>query len=67
MPGDRQHDVTGMSSPELQRARRDLQVSLSLALPGSAVREPILAHMSAIDTELERRSGWDYTGMVKPR
>jgi hypothetical protein len=60
MPADRVHDVTGMTSPELQRARRDLQVSLSLAMPGSAIREPILAHMSAIDVELERRTGWDY-------
>ena len=55
MPPDRPHDVSGMTSPELQRARRDLQVSLSLAVPGSALREPILAHMDAIDVELERR------------
>jgi hypothetical protein len=60
VPADRPHDVTGMTSPELQRARRDLQVSLSLSVPGSAVREPILTHLSAIDLELERRSGWDY-------
>ena len=60
VPPERPHDVSGMTSPELQRARRDLQVSLSLAMPGSAIREPILARMSAIDTELERRAGWDY-------
>lgn len=60
MPGDRDHDVTGMTSPELQRARRDLMVSLSLSVPGSAVREPILSQMTAIDMELDRRSGWNY-------
>jgi hypothetical protein len=35
-------------------------VSLSLAMPGSAIREPIITQMTAIDVELERRSGWDY-------
>jgi LmbE family N-acetylglucosaminyl deacetylase len=38
---DRDHDVSGMTSPELERARRDLQVSLALAFPGSPVRVPI--------------------------
>lgn len=56
MPGDRQHDVSGMTSPELQRARRDLQVSLSLSLPDSPVRMPILEHMTAIDAELAGRT-----------
>jgi hypothetical protein len=31
----RAHDVSGMTSVELQRARRDLEVSLALAFPGS--------------------------------
>lgn len=62
MPPDRPHDVTAMTSPELQRVRRDLQVSLALAFPGSPMREPILAQMDAIDVELERRTGWDYRG-----
>lgn len=55
MPGDRLHDVSGMTSPELERARRDLEVSLALAFPGSPVRVPILAHLSAIDAELDQR------------
>ncbi|MGH3192717.1 MAG: hypothetical protein ACRDPY_29580 [Streptosporangiaceae bacterium] len=55
----RVHDVNGMTASELERARRDLQVSLSLAWPGSPVREPILAHMSAIDAELARQAGRD--------
>ena len=61
MPADRDHDVSGMTGDQLQRARRDLQVSLALAFPGSPVRVSILAHLTAIDEELERRSGWDCT------
>ena len=57
MPPDRPHDVSGMTAGELERARRDLQVSLSLAFPGSPVREPILAQMSAVDSELAGRTG----------
>jgi hypothetical protein len=57
MPPDRPHDVSGMTSPELQRAQRDLEVSLALAFPGSPVRGPILEHLSAINTELTSREG----------
>lgn len=66
MPADRPHDVTGMTSPELQRARRHLQVSLALAFPGSPVRVPILEELTAIDTELERRSGLQLSGSPFP-
>ena len=56
----RDHDVSGLTAGELERARRGLQVSLALAAPGSPVRAPILAHMSAIDAELaERAAGPD--------
>jgi hypothetical protein len=48
MPDDRVHDVSAMTDSELERARRHLMVSLSLAFPGSPAREPILAHISAI-------------------
>jgi hypothetical protein len=44
-----------MTSDELQRARRDLEVSLALAFPRSPVRAPILAHLAAIDAELDQR------------
>jgi hypothetical protein len=44
-----------LTAAQLQRARRDLQVSLALAFPGSPVRGPILAQMSAIDAELAGR------------
>lgn len=51
----RDHDVSGLTAAELERARRELQASLALAAPGSPIREPILAHMSAIDAELAGR------------
>jgi hypothetical protein len=57
MQGDRPHDVSNLTSTELDRARRDLEISLALAFPGSPVREPILAHISAIDAELAERQG----------
>jgi hypothetical protein len=57
MPADRPHDVSSLTAAQLERARRDLQVSLALAVPGSPVRVPILAEMTAIDTELARRGG----------
>ena len=52
----RDHDVTAMTSRELQQARRDLAASLALARPDSLVRMPILAQMRAIDAELADRS-----------
>lgn len=55
MPPDRVHDVSALTAAELDRARRDLQVSLALAFPGSPVREPILAQLIAIDAELVER------------
>ena len=55
MPGDRPHDVSGLTSAELERARRDLEISLALAFPGSPVRVPILAELSAINAELNHR------------
>jgi hypothetical protein len=56
MRDNRVHDVSAMTDSELERARRHLIVSLSLAFPGSPVRGPILAHISAIDTELAERA-----------
>jgi hypothetical protein len=53
-PG-RQHDVSELTSRELERARRELQASLALARPGSPARVPILAHLSAIDADLAGR------------
>ena len=55
-PG-RSHDVSGLTDAELERARRDLQASLALARPGSAACVPMLAHLSAVESELAGRSG----------
>jgi len=59
----RAHDVTGLTASELERARRDLQVSLALALPDSPTRVPILAHLSAIDAELAERTNGRPAGL----
>jgi len=53
---DRQHDVSGLTTAELERAKRDLEVSLALAFPGSPVRVSIVAEMTAIDAELASRA-----------
>jgi hypothetical protein len=55
MPADRPHDVSSLTTGQLERARRDLQISLALAFPGSPVRVSILAEMTAIDAELAQR------------
>jgi hypothetical protein len=54
MPADRPHDVSGLTVDQLQRAKRDLEISLALAFPGSPVRVSIAAEMTAIDQELAR-------------
>ena len=54
-PG-RPHDVSGLTAGELERARRELRTSLALVRPDSPARVPILAQLSAIDTELAGRS-----------
>ncbi len=58
----RPHDVSRLTSRELERTRRELQASLALARPDSLARGPILAHMSAIDTELAERTADSGTG-----
>jgi hypothetical protein len=52
----REHDVSRLTAGELERARRELAASLTLARPDSPIRAPIEAHMTAIDTELAERS-----------
>jgi hypothetical protein len=52
----RDHDVSQLTARELERARRELTASLALARPGSPVRVPILARISAIDTEAAARA-----------
>jgi hypothetical protein len=52
----RSHDVSGLTDAELERARRQLRPSLALARPGPVAVVPMVAHLSAIDTELADRS-----------
>lgn len=35
MPADRPHDVSSLTTGQLERAKRDLEISLALAFPGS--------------------------------
>jgi hypothetical protein len=55
-PG-RPRDVSGLTAGQLERARRELAANLALVRPDSPARVPILAHLSAIDTELAGRAG----------
>ena len=41
MPADRPHDVSSLTAAQLERAKRDLEISLALAFPGSPVRVSI--------------------------
>jgi hypothetical protein len=59
----RDHDVAGLTPGELERAKRELRVSLALARPDSPARVPILAQISAIDTELARRASGQPHGL----
>ena len=60
-PG-RSPDVSGLTPGQLEQTRRELRASLALARPGSPTRGPILAHLSAIDTELARRTAGQLPG-----
>jgi hypothetical protein len=62
----RPHDVTGLTSEELEQARRDLRVSLALARPDSALRVPILARISAVDVELAEQGTQGRADEVTP-
>ena len=51
----RPHDVRGLTTGELERARRELRVSLALVRPDSPALVPITARLHAIDAELSER------------
>ena len=55
----RHHDARHLTSGELARARRELAASMALSRPGSPIRAPIQAQLSAIDTEVARRRPQD--------
>jgi len=52
----RPHDVSQLTTAELETARRELRANLGLITPGSPAHVPILAHMQAIDAELAGRA-----------
>ena len=52
----RDHVASGLTDGELEHARRELAASLALSRPGSPIRTPIQARMSAIDAELAERT-----------
>ena len=52
----REHDVTALTTAELEDSRRELAASLALARPGSPVLVPIRARMAAIDAKLAGRA-----------
>jgi hypothetical protein len=52
----RNHDVSEMTTAELERARRELEASLALARPGSTISVPVMAQVRAIDSELAERA-----------
>ena len=53
------HDVSQLTTAELERARRELAASLALARPGSPSTVPTQAQMRAIDAELAERARWE--------
>ncbi len=53
----REHDVTGLTARQLERARRELAGQPGPDQTGLPARVPILAQMNAIDTELAGRTG----------
>jgi hypothetical protein len=52
----RDHDVSELTTAELERARRDLHVSLGLISGHSPAHVPIQARIRAIDAELAGRA-----------
>ena len=53
----RYQDVTGLTTAELERAKRELQANLSLIASHSPAHLPIQAHMRPIDAELAGLAG----------
>ena len=53
----RDHDVSQLTTAELELTMRQLRANLSLISPDSPAHVPILAHMRAIEAELAGRAG----------
>jgi hypothetical protein len=57
--GDEHQDtyrVLEQTTDDLERVRRVLAANLVLSAAGSPARGPILSHMKAVSTELDRRA-----------
>ena len=52
----RHHDVSQLTTAELERVKRELQANLSLIALHSPAHVPIRAQMRAIDRELAERA-----------
>ena len=52
----RNHVASALTDGELSHARRELAASLALSRPGSPIRAPIEAQLTAIDAELAERT-----------
>ncbi len=52
----RYHDVSQLTTAELERAKRELQANLGLITPHSPAHVPIQAQIRAIDRELDERA-----------
>ncbi len=52
----RHHDVSQLTTAELERAKRELQANLGLITPHSPAHMPIQAQIQAIDSELAERA-----------
>ena len=53
----RSHDVSQLTTAELELTRRQLRANVALIAPGSPAHVPILAHIEAIDAKLAGRTG----------
>jgi len=52
----RDHDVSQLTTAELERAKRELQANLGMITSHSPAHVPIQAQMRAIDSELAERA-----------
>jgi hypothetical protein len=52
----RDHVASHLTDRELDHARRELTASLALSRPGSPIRAPIQAQLTAVDAELTERT-----------
>jgi hypothetical protein len=62
----RDHNASHLTDRELNHARRELTASLALSRPGSPIRAPIQAQLTAIEAELAHRATPTPPGQGQP-